>query len=170
MASHYVDAIHQWIGPFERVSADLRAVVTERAIPDGSRVERVTADDTVLLAFRLENGATGRIDVSCAAPGGMRRMEVFGPRGGLVIESGKLYRPVQGKLEEIQPEAHELGRLEDPRLGPFVELGQRLVDRINGADSGAIPTFADGFEVQRVMDAAHRSSDEGREVRIAEID
>ena len=132
-------------------------------------MERVTADDTTLIAFELESGATGRIDLSVAAPGGQRRIEIFGSKWTLILEGTKLFRPHGAGLEEIQPEARDQGRLEDPRLGPTVELAQRVVDRINGINSGPFPTFAEGLQVQRVMDAAHRSSDEGREVAISEI-
>ncbi len=168
IGSHYVDAIRQWIGPFARVSADLRAVVAERPRPDGG-MERVTADDTMLLSFQLENGGTGRIDLSAASPGGPRRTEIFGSAGALFLEGTKLYHLHGGQIEEVEPETHEQGRLEDARLGPSVELAQRVVDRINGIESGPYPAFADGLEVQRVMDAARLSSDAGREVILDEI-
>jgi predicted dehydrogenase len=170
IGSHYIDAVRIWgDSRFERVAADIRAVVPERESTDRGRV-RVTADDTSLIAFHLENGVTGRIDLSAAARAGGRRMEVYGSQGTLVLEGLKLYHASEGDLQEVALQARDQGRLEDARLGPFVELAQRVVDRINGKDSGPFPTFADGVEVQRVMDAAHRSADEGREVRVAEVD
>ena len=170
IGSHLIDAARIWGGAyFERVVADVRAVAPEHESTDRGRLP-VSSDDTSLIAFRLENGVTGRIDISAATKAGMRRMEVYGAEGTLVLEGLKLYHARDADLQEVPLQARDQGRLEDPRLGPFVELAQRVVDRINGGDSGPFPTFVDGLEVQRVMDAIHRSADEGREVRIAEID
>jgi predicted dehydrogenase len=41
-----------------------------------------------------------------------------------------------------------------------------MVDRINGRSLVLPPTFEDGLAVQRVLDAAHRSSREGRRVEL----
>src|SRR5205085_8926774 len=104
----------------------------------------------------LENGISGRIDLSVCAPGGYRRIEIFGSEGALTIENGsKLYRASNERSEGVQPDPRDQGRLEDPRVGPFVELAQRVVDRINGVDGLPFTTFADGLDVQRVMDAIH---------------
>ncbi len=169
IGSHYVDAVHWWVGRLGRVSAGLQAVVQERRAEDGSGVKRVTADDTALVAFTTEDGVAGRIDISVSAGGGPRRVEIYGTRGALFLEGTKLYRAAGNEVVEVVLEDRDQGRLDDPRIGPFVELAQRVVDRINGADSGVFPTFDDGVAVQRVLDAIHRSADEGREVWIAEI-
>jgi predicted dehydrogenase len=133
-------------------------------------MERVTADDTATVAFRLESGISGRIDLGVSAPAGYRRIEVFGREGTLTIENAsKLYRGYHDRREEVQPDRADQGVLEDPRVGPFVEFAQRLVDRINGKDALPFTTFEDGLAVQRVMDAIHRSSDERREVLVSEI-
>jgi predicted dehydrogenase len=168
IGSHYVDAIGQWIGPITRVTADLRAIVGERRTDDGGNA-KVTSDDTALIAFTTETGVSGRIDLSVSARGGPRRVEIYGTKGTLFLEGTKLYRAAGGEAVEILPAERDQGRLDDPRLGPFVELAQRVVDRIEGRDSGAFPTFEDGVAVQRVLDAIHRSSDEQREVEVAEI-
>ena len=110
------------------------------------------------------------IDISTSAPGGYRRMEVFGSEGVLMIENGsKLYRSFHDHTEEVQPDQRDQGRLEDARVGPFVELAQRVVDRINSVDGLPFTTFEDGLAVQRVMDAIHRSSAERREVQVSEV-
>jgi predicted dehydrogenase len=169
IGTHYVDAVRYWIGPFARVTATTRAVVPEHRWPDGSGTVPVTSDDTTVIAFVLENGAHGRIDLSAVAHGGVRRIEVYGTAGTLVLEGTMLYRTQNGELVRVPPEDWDQSRLDDPRIGPFVELAQRVVDRIQGKAAAPFATFADGLEVQRVTDAIHRSSAEGREVRIAEI-
>jgi predicted dehydrogenase len=170
IGSHYVDAMRWWLSPIASVTADLRAVIPERPLEDGSGSEKVTADDTAAVAFRLESGISGRIDLSVSAPGGYRRIEVFGNEGVLTIESAaKLYLARHGKTEEVPPDQRDQGRLEDARVGPFVEFAQRVVDRVNGVDGLPFTTFADGVEVQKVLDAIHRSSEERREVNVSEI-
>ncbi len=170
IGAHYIDAVGWWVSPITSVSADLRAVIPERRWEDGTGSERVTADDTAAIAFRLENGISGQIDLSVCAQGGRRRIEIFGSQGSLFIEDGaRLFRAHGTDVEEVKPEARDQGRLEDPRVGPFVELAQRVVDRINGVDGLPFTTFADGLAVQRVMDAIHRSSDERREVVVSEV-
>ncbi len=169
IGTHYVDAVRWWIGPFARVSADLRPVVRAHTLPESGVTVPVTSDDTSLVSFVLENGVHGRIDLSAVAQAGTRRIEIYGTRGTLVLEGTMLYRTVNGELVRVPPEDRDQGRLDDPRIGPFVELAQRVVDRIQGKPGKSFATFADGLEVQRVTDAIHRSSDEGREVRIAEV-
>jgi predicted dehydrogenase len=170
IGSHYIDLMRWWLSPIVCVTADLRAVVPKRKREDDSGYERVTADDTATVAFRLESGISGRFDISTSAPGGYRRMEVFGGEGVLMIENGaKLYRSHHDRSEEVQPDPRDMGRLEDPRVGPFVELAQRVVDRINGVETLPFTTFEDGLAVQRVMDAIHRSNDERREVWVSDI-
>jgi predicted dehydrogenase len=169
IGTHYVDAVRWWISPFARVTATMRAVVPEHPWPDGSGSVSVTSDDTSLIAFVLENGVHGRIDLSAVAHGGVRRIEAYGTAGTLVLEGTMLYRSQNGELVRVPLEDWDQGRLDDARIGPFVELAQRVVDRIQGKAAAPFATFADGLEVQRVMDAIHRSSDEGREVRITEI-
>ncbi len=169
VGSHYVDAVLWWIGPIAHVSAQLRALVPQRRIAGGSGTERVTADDTATVAFETGSGVTGRIDISVSAGGGPRRVEIYGTKGALFLEGTKLYRAASGEVNEVSMEDRDQARLDDPRIGPFVELAQRVVDRMNDADSRPFPTFDDGVAVQRVLDAIHRSSDEGRQVEIAEI-
>lgn len=169
IGSHYVDAVHYWIGRFARLTATLEAMVPERRAEDGSGMKRVTADDTALVAFATEGGVTGRIDISISAGRGPRRVEIYGTKGSLFLEGTKLFRAAGGEATEVSMEDRDQARLDDPRIGPFVELAQRVVDRINGTDSGRFPTFDDGVAVQRVLDAILRSADEEREVRIAEI-
>ena len=168
VTSHYIDAVNWWIGPITRVTADLRALVPERRAESGAGTERVTADDTAFVAFRAENGVTGRIDVSVSAGGGPRRVEIYGTKGAFFLEGTKLYRAANGEVAEVMMEDRDQARLDDPRIGPFVELAQRVVDDINGRRSGPFPTFDDGVAVQRVLDAIHRSAAEGREVEVAE--
>jgi predicted dehydrogenase len=169
IGTHYVDAVRWWIGPFARVTADVRPIVPEHRWLDGSGSVPVTSDDTSLIAFVLENGVHGRIDLSAVAHGGVRRIEVYGTAGTLVVEGTMLYRSHNGELVRVPPEDWDQGRLDDPRIGPFVELAQRVVDRIQRKAAAPFATFADGLEVQRVMDAIHRSSTEGRAVPIAEM-
>ncbi len=170
IGSHYVDAVRWWIGPFARVSADVRPVVKEHTLLEGGETVPVTSDDTSLVSFVLENGVPGRIDLSVVARGGTRRIEVYGTAGTLILEGTMLYHTQNGQLVPVPPDNQDQGRLDDVRIGPFVELAQRVVDRIQGKDGAPFATFVDGLEVQRVMDAIHRSTAEGREVHIAEVE
>jgi predicted dehydrogenase len=169
IGSHYVDAVRWWIAPFERLTASVRAVVPEHKWLDGSGTVPVTSDDTDLVSFVLENGVPGRIDLSVVAHNGVRRVEIYGTEGTLVLEGTMLYRSQNGELVRVPPEYWDQGRLDDARIGPFVELAQRVIDRIQGKDAAPFATFADGLEVQRVMDAIQLSSNERREVAIKEL-
>ncbi|MBM2810028.1 MAG: Gfo/Idh/MocA family oxidoreductase [Chloroflexi bacterium] len=163
--SHQIDAIRGWLGEFDRVTADLRSVMPERSAASGDgATQRVTADDTALVSFRLRSGLTGCMDFCWVARGQVRRTEVFGTEGVLILEGTKVFRAVDGEPQEIPIEDRDQTRLDDPRIGPFVELAQRLVDRINGKESGTFATLREGLEVQRVMDAIRQASDEGHEV------
>jgi predicted dehydrogenase len=113
---------------------------------------------------------TGRIDLSVSAGGGPRRIEIYGTKGSLFLEGTKLYRGANGAVAEVVMEDRDQARLDDPRIGPFVELAQRVVDRVTGVDVRPFPTFDNGVAVQRVLDAIRRSADECREVEVAEVD
>jgi predicted dehydrogenase len=152
---HYLE----WFGgPLQGLSARLFG------LPDGERDE----ESTVALAFAFESGAGGSLAMSCASYAGSgHRLEFYGDDGTLMlINEGPDYmrgftltyarRPAA--LAQVPVEDRLDHRFADGRVAPVARLAARFVDAIEGGPP-ATPSFADGYRVQQLMEAARRSHD-----------
>jgi predicted dehydrogenase len=190
LGSHAVDLTHHLTGEsIDSLSARLHTFVSERPSGEsgaGSTSEPVTVDDAAWLTATLSGGAVAQIEVSRMATGRKNGLtvELNGERGSirfsleelnelwfydqaapageqgfrriLVTEAGHPY------VGHWWPDGHIIG-WEHTFSHQFAELLQSIR---NGEPSS--PSFADGLRVQRVLDAAARSSSE--ESRVIRID
>lgn len=174
IGSHFVDAFHWLRGRAPRaVTATLStsARYSTRPAPDGSGERAVTSDDSAVVSIDYANGLRGVINLCAVAAGEVQRLAVHGTEGALVVEDNnrRLFgRRGSEALHEIPipPEYEPLVWVPDENLllGPFVKLVGLMVDAIHGQALVPPPTFEEGLIVQRVLDAAVRSSREGRRV------
>ncbi len=174
MASHDIDFLCCLFGEPDAVCADVRSSVPRRPRPDGSELE-VDADDTSVLLMRMRSGVLVTISVSAVGLLHNRReLDLLGSEGTILIE---------GTIQGGEPEVRA-GRVGDDALhtvplsdrmprsgaelpkrraaGAIRSLALMLEDWLpafRGAPSPRVPTLADGWRVQRVIDAARRSSD-----------
>lgn len=173
MGSHDIDFLCALFGEPEAVCADVRVSVPERTREDGSTL-RVDADDSASLIIRMANGVTATVTTTAVAlQQNFKAFEVFGSAGSLAI-AGAL-------MGEDAPVVRvgavgERGLREEPGhdrpLASGVELPQRRataaikalalmleewVPAFDGRPSKT-PTLEDGHRVQRIIDAARRSS------------
>jgi predicted dehydrogenase len=189
MGSHMIDVARYLLGDIVAVSAVSRTYVTERAIPGGGRGTVETPEACAWVA-EFASGAVGTFDVSraVAGRGGTGRpqyqgVEVHGTGGAALYE---LVHPFQLQLSlgpvlsrrqhwttvEVPPEfwvypgSPRNPRADDPLLGYKYDQGVAFVRAIRG-ETTDYPTFRDGAEVQRVVDAVDLSARERRWVEIA---
>jgi predicted dehydrogenase len=173
MASHDIDFVCALFGDPQAVCADVRTSVPERRRADGT-VLRVDADDTSALLLRMRNGMLVSVNTTAVALGRtFRGFEAFGSEGSL---------SVQGLLMGEQPVGVEVGRAGSDGMTPVavsarmprsgVEIPKRraggairslalMLEDWLPAFAGRptiVPTLYDGHRVQRVVDAARRSS------------
>ena len=78
---HTIDLLLDIMGPVANVSAKVR-----------TKVHQIEGEDLGLALLEFESGALGSIQASTAAyPGYPERLEVFGERGSIILEGGKIH-------------------------------------------------------------------------------
>jgi predicted dehydrogenase len=185
LAPHIVNAVLRLIGPIERLVADAETAYAQRPGPNGP--EPVTNDDQANVLCRFESGTMGALYVSRVATG--RKMgygfDITGTKGALRFDAedqNALWyydcRARQGR----QGFAKLLMGPEHPDFGAFVQgaghgtgyqeqiiIEARDFLRAIETSEAVFPTFRDGLEVSRVLEAAFRSVEKAGWVRIAEV-
>lgn len=163
LGSHHVDAITHWAGPVRRVFCRLRTLAA--SAPGLSPAHQaITADDCFTLLLELESGATAVVDLFAGSRARRECIEVFGSDDALVIEEARRIgrRGAKGTLEEL-PIPADLdipATPEMPLLAPFRVMVARLGEAIRGG-APVGPTFAEGVEIQKVLDTARLSDQMG---------
>lgn len=160
LASHMVDSFRLWMGEIRRVFCDLTVFEPKR----GGR--SVTADDSFTLIAEFASGARAVSQMTGAAGVNDARIALFGTAGQLVIPNvGTEIWGCRTGEEFARLEIPERYRLpEEPRIlrAPFRVLLNHMVDAIDSGRPSPSPNFADGLASQKILDAARRSSAEGR--------
>jgi predicted dehydrogenase len=170
IGSHYFDTLRWCFGEIVRLGAQLQTFIAERPLPDDSGRRAVTADDTVAAFFQFASGAQGTLQLSAVARHPLRRIEVYGSAGSLILEHDE--RLLGGPAGEPLAELEVPERLRPKKTGPaplvapFVVLAERVLARIRGEPGPDFPTFHEGVAVQALLDATRRSSAEGRVVAL----
>lgn len=175
----------------DAVSGILHTFVTERPLLDESVAQtslggaassergQVTVDDAALFTAKLSGGALGSFEATRFATGRKNafRIEISGSEGALAFD---LERENELEFYDATAPATELGfkrilvtEPEHPYFAAWWPTGHtigyehgfshQLVDLVGAIAAGTQPTpsFADGLQVQRVLDAVERSSDAG---------
>ncbi|HEY3844393.1 MAG TPA: Gfo/Idh/MocA family oxidoreductase [Acidimicrobiales bacterium] len=173
MASHDIDFVCALFGEPAAVCADVRTTVTERRRDDGTTLE-VDADDTSALVLRMANGmlvtimatavALGRSDRSFDAFGSTGSVHFRGPllgegtvelRAGTVGQDAMIDLPLHHRMPAS-------GAALPPRRSASAirALALMLEDWLPAfhGEPTSVPTLVDGHRVQRVIEAAIRSS------------
>lgn len=158
--SHCFHYLEWFAGPIAGLSARISG------LPDDPETET-----TVAMAMQLQTGAMVSLSMSCASYLGIgHRIEFFGEDGTLVLHNpGADYmrgfelflgkRPIA--LVPV-PVADPIdAQYPDGRIAPVSRLANRFFDAIENGGI-ATPGFAEGYRVQRLIDAARRSHAQGR--------
>jgi predicted dehydrogenase len=177
LAPHMINAALALIGPIARLSADVGTVHATRPSPNGPVA--VTNDDIGQFICRFANGAMGHLSFSRVATG--RKMgyayEITGTTGAIRFDQEDqnalwLYRasgpPAERGFRKI------LTGPEHPDYLPFCQgpghgtgyQDQIIIEARDFLQAIATrkpvwPTFRDGMEVMRVVEAAHQSATSG---------
>ena len=170
IGSHLIDSLLWWFGDVVEVSAQLTTYVKRRPLENGRDWGDVTADDDVALLLRFASGARCTVDLSGVTRPGSIRLEAYGSDGALLMLEDSDLQAATGKgaFAPVEIPTRLVRTVDgDPRLGPFVELAERVLARVRGeAGPGDFADFRQGLRVQAVLDAAHESADTGRTVRV----
>ncbi len=185
LSSHMINCAMALLGPITTVNADIETVHSSRpSEQDPSKLEEVTNDDHAHCMCRFKSGVMGHLYFSRVSTG--RKMgyayEVSGTKGAIRFDQED-----QNALWLYRAEGPEAERgfrkiLTGPSHPDYVEfcLGpghgtgyqdQLIIeakDFLNAIHAGKSvwPTFRDGMEVTRVIDAMWQSQDSRRWVEI----
>lgn len=188
LGAHILDLLYSVLGEFAAVNGTLETLVKQRPVAGGSaEMAPVAVDDIALLHARLADGALGTIEISRMGTGAANDLsfEIFGDKGAIrwdlnqpgwlqVYDARSSDSPLGGQrgFQRIETGGRYPGqRAPDWTMAPdfmrsHAECQYQFIRSIwDGRPTS--PSFADGLHIQRVMDAAERSSAQGRWVELA---
>ena len=185
MGSHGIDFARHLLGDIAAVSGARRLYVRERPSAPGGTPVAVDADDACAFAVEFASGAIGTFDFNraVAGRGGTGRanyqcIEIHGTGGAAVYElihpfelqislGPAMTRTQQWARAEVPldlrkfPGSPRNPRVDDPLLGYKLDQGVAFLEAIRG-ETQDYPTFRDGAEAQRVVDAVEEAARERR--------
>jgi predicted dehydrogenase len=177
LGSHIIAMARFLLGPIAEVNADVRTVVKSRPIMLGSTERRdVLVDDVARILVNFAQGCGGTIEANWIATGRKMQLgfELTGDKGSLVFTQERfnellLYR-AGGDAKTNGYTKIEAGPQHQP-YGSFCVAGGHglgfndlktieMAEFLGGIGSGtkAGPDFREACEIQKVVDAAVRSS------------
>jgi predicted dehydrogenase len=190
LGSHILDLVYYLLGDFDSVQATLDTLIKERPVAAGAAEKApVDVDDIALMHLHMASGTLGSVEISRMGTGAANdlQLEIFGDKGAIRFNSTdpswlEVYdvrdpeQPLGGmrgfrRVETIQ--RHEGQKSPDWTMPPgFVRTHAECQYQFLKAlseERPPSPSLADGLKVQEVMEAALRSSAEGRWVTVAEV-
>lgn len=191
IGSHILDLLYYLLGDFGSVQATFDTRITARPVAKGAtETGPVDVDDLAFMHLRLADGVPGSVEVSRLATGATNDMqfEIYGEQGALRFNS---VDPAWLEIYDVRESEEPLGgqrgfrkvetggryegqKAPDWTMAPsFVrshaECQYQFLKAISD-DRPPVPSLADGLHIQTVIEAAVRSSAEGRWVTLAELD
>ena len=189
MGSHGIDFARYLLGDIVAVSGVSRLYVRERPSAEGGALVPVDADDACAFSVEFASGAIGTFDFNraVAGRGGSGRanyqcIEIHGTGGAAIYElihpfelqislGPAMTRTQQWARAEVPldlrkfPGSSRNPRVDDPLLGYKLDQGVAFLRAVRG-ETQEYPTFHDGAEAQRVVDAVENAARQRRWVSL----
>lgn len=179
IGSHAIDTLRWFTGTeISQVFCQLQSHVKGRKDSNGE-LKQVTTDDEVNMLLRLFDNdltedATANLSLSMVEyPAYQNRVEIFGTKNALRVEYdgeifiGNVEKEKWVKLELTLNESVENVRPTGWNNG-FLAFAKEIIEALQHGKSSIenAATFKDGYEIQKVLDAAHESNEKGCVVKI----
>ena len=187
LGAHILDLLYYLLGDFDAVYGTLDTLIKERPVAAGaSEMSPVDVDDIALLHARLIDGTLGTVEISRMGTGATNDLtfEIFGDKGAIRFDlSEPAWLHVYDARDSDSPLGGERGFRKVEAVGRY--QGQRAPDwsmtpdfmRVHAEcqyqfmraiwdDTPPSPSFDEGAHVQRIMEAAERSSANGTWMKI----
>lgn len=180
IGSHVVDSFRWFLDTeISEIFCQLHTHVKERPDEETDEKREVTSDDETMLILKfaesnLTRDATANVSISMVEAGSYRNaIEFFGTKGALRIEdSGEIFHAEIGKGEwnEIKVELGEVApkmRVSGWSRG-FMNFSREIISTLleKKLHIKHAATFEDGWQIQKVLDAARESDENGCSVRV----
>lgn len=190
LGSHILDLLYYLLGDFGSVYGTLDTLIKERPVNAGATEKApVDVDDIALLHTRLIDGTLGTVEISRMGTGATNDVivEIFGDKGAIRFDVNE---PSWIQVYDVRDEGAPLGGMKGFRK---IEAGQRYEGakapdwtmapgfmRIHAEcqyqfiraiwdDTQPSPSFTEGVHVQQIMEAAEKSSADGRWIDLSEV-
>jgi predicted dehydrogenase len=183
--SHIVDLARHLVGELSEVCAAMETFVKQRPVAPASRKKaKVAVDDAVTMIGRFRNGALASLEATRFAPGRKNSitLEINGSSGSLFFDLEEMNRlkffnrrdPKDrqgfGDIIVTEPSHPYIDKWWPPGhiIGYEHTFTHTIADFVKAAVTGKSvqPTFADGLQNQRVLDAVQRSGRIKRYVKL----
>ncbi len=185
MGSHMIDIARYLLGDLAAVSGAGRTYVTERPLASGAGTGRVETPDACAFVAEFASGVIGTFDLSraVAGRGGTGRpqyqsVEIHGTGGAALYELIHPFQlqvslgPAMARRQHwaavevpvdllVYPGSPRNPRADDPLVAYKYDQGVAFLRAIRG-ETTDYPTFRDGAEAQRVVDAVDAATAERR--------
>ncbi|RAK12674.1 putative dehydrogenase [Halanaerobium saccharolyticum] len=178
LGSHMIDLSRFLLGEVESLSAWTKTFVNSRKTAAG-KSKKVDVDDWAMLMLDFASGARGTLEASRVSPGNEGfRFHIFGDQGAIYIDSDQedkvqLFDQTPEEIrvtEEMVAGDQFLDRLLELYPGSKSTQGMmidlHLVSLIfffesiaKGKANPGVPTFEDGYETQKIIEAAYQSAE-----------
>jgi predicted dehydrogenase len=170
LGSHMIDIVRFFGQEFEGVYADSGIIVKQRQRIDTGEIDNVTTDDWANINARLKNGAGTTIAISrCATTiSDLVEIELFGKNGTIkytYFENKHTIEICAGSTDMTGKGRHII----TPPDSFAVNQSQCFIDVVKGKKDPYTATLEDGVKCQSVIDAALKSVESQRYVKIPEI-
>lgn len=165
---HSVDLLQWYMGKVKSVQA-YKANIKHKTIE---------VEDTIVAALEFENGALGTIECSTAIfPGSLKRIEVRGTEGSVVIEEDKW---VEWKFKSEKADDKELfgkigtiehssgGGASDPTAISFKGHQMQIEDMIYAVENDREPyvTAEEGIKSVKIIEAIYQSAEKNQKIAL----
>ena len=162
MGSHYIDALRDWLGEIEQVSATLET--RRQTLGDAPDAPLITADDGFVAQLRTESGASCTLVTASSVYAELGpRIELYGSRGTALLERDtqlSFARDDEPLAPIVTSAASDPDATAHPSRGPVGTWAAVVIDAVRSGRQIA-PNFDDGVRCQEVMTAMRASSAAG---------
>ncbi|MCL2158117.1 MAG: Gfo/Idh/MocA family oxidoreductase [Oscillospiraceae bacterium] len=161
LGCHMIDLVRFVTGrEFTRVTADYDTFIHKRPLPGGNGEGEVDVDDYVNIAGQLSGPVAASLSISRYAygRGNYQRIEVYGDNGAIryTLEDKDELEINIGN--EPMKNSHIWCSVPIPQRFNSAQM-QSFADILNDCGDGLAATIEDGWQTQRVLDAALASAD-----------
>lgn len=180
IGSHAFDSL-RWFTNAEiaQVFCQLQTHVKERIDKKSGEMKRVSTDDEANLILRFADGefcedATANVSLSMVEyPAYQNRIEFFGTKGAIRVEyDGEFFigKPDSETWRKVEIDLNEgLENVRDTGWNNgFLSFAAEIIEAIQTGELTIenAATFADGYQIQLLMDAARKSNETGAIVKM----